>query len=38
VVVLDQALTLHATYCRGELAFASDAWRVRASISDVTAL
>lgn len=30
VAVLDDSLTLQATYCRGELAFATESWRQRA--------
>jgi cytosine/adenosine deaminase-related metal-dependent hydrolase len=29
LVVLDDALTLQATYCRGALAFASSSWQAR---------
>jgi N-acetylglucosamine-6-phosphate deacetylase len=37
VLVFDSALTLQATYCRGELAFATEAWRVRAGVHGVIA-
>ncbi len=37
LLVFDDALALQATYCRGELAFASDAWRVRVGASGVIA-
>lgn len=37
LVVFDSALTLQATYCQGMLAFATDAWRVRAGVSDSVA-
>ncbi|HZC06650.1 MAG TPA: N-acetylglucosamine-6-phosphate deacetylase [Ktedonobacterales bacterium] len=37
LVVLDSALTVQASYCRGELAFATDAWRVRVDASGVIA-
>ncbi|MGH2514975.1 MAG: N-acetylglucosamine-6-phosphate deacetylase [Ktedonobacterales bacterium] len=37
IAVFDADLALHATYCRGELAFATDAWRVRMGVSGVVA-
>lgn len=37
VLVFDGELTLQATYCRGELAFATEAWRVRAGVHGVIA-
>jgi N-acetylglucosamine-6-phosphate deacetylase len=37
LAVFDEALTLQATYCRGELAFASDAWLARVGPSGVIA-
>lgn len=37
ILVFDSDLTLQATYCRGELAFATDAWCVRAGVSGVVA-
>ncbi len=37
LLIFDSELTLQATYCRGELAFASEAWRVRVGASGVIA-
>jgi N-acetylglucosamine-6-phosphate deacetylase len=33
LLVFDSALALQATYCRGELAYATDAWCERAGVS-----
>jgi N-acetylglucosamine-6-phosphate deacetylase len=37
LLVLDDTLALQATYCRGELAFATDAWQARVGASGVIA-
>jgi N-acetylglucosamine-6-phosphate deacetylase len=37
LLIFDDALALQATYCRGELAFATEAWRVRVGASGVIA-